>query len=206
MRGNLACSDPPLTARPLFFGVTVRCGPGLSQVMGVKGSRASQERAHLGPGGNVAHLVTCHCRGGSRLSVRPPSAGTGVSLLGGREQGRVFVPSATSVGLKRPGFLSLCVPGVSSALSVPRPVPAHPALRLSPTGGHTPLYQTATRFPTDWGHAHRLASVPRHRASPPQTPASPTPLAPAFPELSPCTRAPAELPQCQARCKESRTG
>lgn len=76
----------------------------------------------------------------------------------------------------------------------------------SPTGGHTPLYQTATRFPTDWGHAHRLASVPRHRASPSPTPASPTPLAPAFPELPPCTRAPAELPQCQARCKESRTG
>lgn len=147
MRGNLACSDPPLTAQPLFFGVTVRCGPGLSQVMGVKGSRASQERAHLGPGGNVAHLVTCHGRGSSRLSVRPPLAGTGVSLLGGREQGRVFVPSATSVGLKRPGFLSLCVPGVSSALNVPRPVPAHPAFRLIVRPEATPRF---TKLPHDF--------------------------------------------------------
>lgn len=176
MRGNLACSDPPLTARPLFFGVTVRCGPGLSQVMGVKGSRASQERAHLGPGGNVAHLVTCHGRGSSRLSIRPPLAGTGVSLLGGREQGRVFVPSATSVGLKRPGFLSLCVPGVSSALNVPRPVPAHPAFRLIVRPEATPRF---TKPPHDFlqtggtrtGSRASLVTEPA-----PPTPASPTPL------------------------------
>lgn len=128
--GEPSMLRPPPTACPLFFGVTMRrCVLWLSRFMGVKGSRASQERAHLGPGGNVVHLVPRHCRGSSRLSIRPRLAGTEVRLLGGREQGCIFLPSATSVGLRRLDFLSLRVPGVSSALSVPQPapMPAHPA-------------------------------------------------------------------------------
>lgn len=169
---------PPLTACPLFFGVTMRrCVLWLSRFMGVKGSRASQERAHLGPGGNVVHLVTRHSRGSSRLSIRPRLAGTEVPLLGGREQGCILLPSATSVGLRRLDFLSACT---RSELCAQRPPACAHArtpsfLTRSPAGGHTPLYQTATWLPRDWGHARRLPCVPHQGANPPNTRLAHTP-------------------------------